>query len=142
MLRGASACASGFVSGDCDEAFAALAFNLDEATGTTMPMEITPTVKGVRVTVDDRTGGVIRLQIAETGDSPMFWCVELQGNGEPEEIEWSDFNTECWEESSGSDYAGEPIASLAVTVSYANCARAPEESAKFDFCWLDVEWMP
>ncbi len=124
-------CVKGSVAADAAYGgVAMLGVNLNQALGEETSAEtVTPTGEGVNVSVSNPGGSVLRLQLqGPRGDTDPDdrWCAEIVGTGGF--IDFSSFNTECWN-GGGNDYAGEPLMAAILVV-----PGAASETTTYDFC--------
>jgi hypothetical protein len=130
LAPGAPLCVSGTVGAAADfSGVAMLGVNLNQAMSSMDAMTVTPTSAGITVSVDNRGGSPLRLQIQGPNGAtdPMNrWCAPINGAGGF--IAWEAFNTACWD-NSGADYNGEPIVAAIVMVPGDAVA-----AVNYDFC--------
>ena len=88
---------------------------------------------------DDKTF-TLRAQIQGpngASDPNDRWCANITEAQGKELIEWSTFNTECWEGGEGNEYNGEPISAIVFTVpgnGWAEGENGTADDVPYDFC--------
>lgn len=135
ITKTADLCYSGTVAAYEDYAgYAIFGFNINQENGAgTEAVAITPGGTGLNVSINDKTGTLIRIQLQTPEDAEgnmQSWCVELDGAGGY--FPWDQFNTECWnpEGETAMPYTGEPINVISVMVAGHNV-----KDRDFDFCF-------
>jgi hypothetical protein len=134
---GTAFCVSGSVAAMSDySGTAMIGFNINQAEGATTVGTWTPasiTSGGVQVNLTNNGGSTLRLQIQGPNggtDATQRWCATITGSGL---VAWSSFNTACWDPTTGTAYAGQPIAAVLVLVPGNNAT-----AVSYDFCVTSV----
>lgn len=125
-------CYTGVVAAhDGHNGYAMLGINISQESGeSTEALNTAPEGDGLNISLTNTNSTPLRVQLQDAPDedgNSNSWCVEVEGSGGF--YEWTDFNTACWSEDEGEDYALEPINVIAIMVAGHN-----EEDREFDFC--------
>jgi hypothetical protein len=108
-----------------------------ERTGGAVAAQWTPTGVGILVNVSNPGGSPLRLQIQtnETGAVAQLWCAMLTAFNQNVVIRWSDFKTQCWN-NSGSTYDQSMAGIATVMVLVPGTSQAG--GYDFEFCVNDL----
>jgi hypothetical protein len=128
QTTGMPRCVKGSVAASADySGIAMLGFNLNQASGASALMTVTPTKTGVMLDVKNNGTSPLRFQVtAGEGAAQQRWCASITGSGGF--IPWASLNTACWD-GTGMAYNKEPISAAMVLVPGAAAAAVP-----YDFC--------
>ncbi len=140
---GADLCVSGTVAADVDYGgFAMLGWNISQTINEETfegeeANEIATSGTGITYNiVNNNPSTSLRIQLQDNSDTDAGrWCADVTGTTGT--IEWSDFNTTCWN-GLGDDFSvGTQISSIAVQV-----AGTAADDVPFDFCLVDLKQAP
>jgi hypothetical protein len=128
QTTGMPRCVKGSVAATTDySGIAMLGFNLNQPSGGSALMTVTPSKAGVLIAVTNTAGSPLRFQVtAGDGATQQRWCASVTGSGGF--IPWTSLNTACWD-GSGTAYNKEPISAAMLLVPGTTAAAVP-----FDFC--------
>jgi hypothetical protein len=128
QATGMPRCVKGSVAPAADySGTAMLGFNLNQPSGSSALMTVTPTKAGVMLDVKNNGSSPLRFQVtAGEGASQQRWCASITGSGGF--IPWTSLNTACWD-GTGMAYNKEPISAAMVLVPGTNAA-----AVTYDFC--------
>jgi hypothetical protein len=128
QTTGMPRCVKGSVAATADySGIAMLGFNLNQLSGVSTLMTVTPSKAGVQIDVKNNASSPLRFQVtAGDGASQQRWCATVTGSGGF--IPWTSLNTACWD-GSGTAYNKEPISAATLLVPGTTGA-----AVAFDFC--------
>jgi len=118
----------GTVSGSNGTGYAYLGFYLNEPAGGATKGKVTPTGTGIKLTHTYTSALPAYLELLSGSTT---YCVALPASGTT--VPYSSFKTNCWDVSSGTTYAKQPIDALEVSIS------GGEDSADFNLHIVSVE---
>ena len=127
-----SLCAHGVIGAQDDwGGYALIGVNINQEPGEDTPNpSVEPRGDGIAIRVSNPGATELRLQIQdELGpeSAEHRWCAVVSGTTDL--VPWSEFNTECWSDTSGRDYEGQPINAVIVIVPGHN-----RHDTEYDFC--------
>jgi hypothetical protein len=135
LANGGELCASGTVPATSDySGTGMIGINLNQPTsGATEGSPFTPTGSGIKVTITNAGGSLLRLQVQGSKD----YCTDITAPGGS--FDWSDFIVSCWEEGGAAYNGTSSITAIMVLVP----GEGPDGSdVPYEFCITNVEEIP